>query len=77
MAFNAVQFSSVQCSAVQCSPSHCSVIQCSELNFINIIDIMNTKLLHNQAENIIFYEGDTDIHSDGVVQCSSVQWCPV
>ena len=38
-----------------------------------IIDIMNTKLLHNQAENIIFYEGDSDIHSDGVVQCSSVQ----
>ena len=53
------------------------MIQCSEFNFINIIDIMNTKLLHNQAENIIFYEGDSDIHSDGVVQCSSVQWCPV
>ena len=41
------------------------------------MDIMNTKLLRNQAENIIFYEGDSDIHSDGVVQCSSVQWCPV
>ena len=39
---------------------------------------MNTKLLRNQAENIIFYEGNSDIHSvHGVVQYSSVQWCPV
>ena len=30
-----------------------------------LINIMNTKLLHNKVG---------DIHSDGVVQCSSVQW---
>ena len=38
--------------------------------------MMNKKVLDTQVTKYIFiYDGEGDKYCDGVVQCSSVQWC--